>query len=251
MRSNHEIVVSIALMCLSFTAPAHAQQRLLKWRGRVSINGGLQPSTGSVQETVKSTIYLEPFVVTPTYRIKTAPQFDGGFAMRVAGNLGVGVAMSFFSKKNAADISAQIPHPFFYSTRLVSGAANDLQRNEVNTHIQAVYVVPSRGKTSIALMGGPSFFHVKQDLVTSISYNETYPYDTASFGNASTIPVAKNGVGFNAGVDIALRVSRNMGVGGIVRFSRAGLELAVPNGVGNQSVNVGGVHVGGGVRFFF
>src|SRR5262249_1711439 len=124
-----------------------------------------------------------------------------------------------------------------------------LERNELATHIQAVYVVP-RGKLDVAIAGGPSWFNVKQDLVTDVIYTETYPYDVATFTSATTNRATKSAVGFTVGVDVGIRFNAIVGVGGLVRFTRAPTDLSAANGVAVK-VNAGGVQVGGGLRVYF
>jgi hypothetical protein len=80
--------------------------------------------------------------------------FDGGVAARLKGNFGVGVAVSWFSGKGEGAVTGTVPHPFLFNTpRPVNGTASGLERNELATHIQAVYVIP-RGKLDVAIAGG-------------------------------------------------------------------------------------------------
>ena len=55
-------------------------------------------------------------------------------------------------------------------------------------------------------------------------------------------------VGFNAGLDLATYLTPTVGVGVLVRFSRAMVDLARPDGGGALAVEAGGLHVGGGLR---
>jgi hypothetical protein len=128
-------------------------------------------------------------------------------------------------KTNDVSIAATIPHPFFSNTpRSIEGAATGLKRNELAAHLLAVYRI-SDGRVDVALSSGPSFFSVKQGLVTDVSYSESYPYDTAAFTTASFTTVSRSAVGFNVGADVGVRLIRHVGVGALVRFSRASLAL--------------------------
>ena len=97
---------------------------------------------------------------------------------------------------------------------------------------------------------GPSWFNVNQDLVTDVAYTELYPYDAAAFSSATVSRATKSKVGYNVSADVGLRLSRNVGVGGIVRFSRASLDLVAANAT-TAKVDAGGLQVGGGLRVFF
>ena len=57
-------------------------------------------------------------------------------------------------------------------------------------------------------------------------------------------------VGYNAGVDLTFFFSRYVGVGGLVRTSRATVKLPTPDGH-KVDVDAGGTQVGAGMRFRF
>ena len=110
----------------------------------------------------------------------------------------------------------------------------------------------SRGDrcTRAAPIGGPTFFNLQQDLVTTIGYDHVYPYDEASFASASTTPASASAVGFNAGIDIGFFFSEVVGVGAIIRYSGGAVELP-GEGESMVPVDAGGFNVGGGLRLRF
>ena len=105
----------------------------------------------------------------------------------------------------------------------------------------------------IMLFGGPSVFLVKQDVITDYTYDESYPYDDASFRAATittTGSASKRSMGFNAGGDIALFFTRYVGVGATWQFARAMVE--VPGALGStHEIKVGGSQAGIGLRLRF
>ena len=98
---------------------------------------------------------------------------------------------------------------------------------------------------------GPSWFHVTQDLVTGITFTERYPYDTATFAAASTVRAAADSVGVNAGVDVAVKLSKNIGIGGLVRYSHTSVEFPLPGAATSPKSDAGGIQAGGGIRLYF
>jgi hypothetical protein len=226
--------------------PARAQQV------RISVNAGTQPGSTTFTGAAATTIYTENADINTTYHTGNGPFFDGGVLSAVAGGFHVGVSVSSFVKRSDGEIAATIPHPFFYKTpRSIAGVAGSLERREIVTHVQAAYVMSAGRKLDIALSAGPSWFRVRQDLVTGVTFTERYPYDTATFGAASSTTVSANKIGFNAGVDVGVRLSRSVGIGGLVRFSRASVELPLPGAPTTAKSNAGGVQVGGGLRVYF
>jgi hypothetical protein len=91
---------------------------------------------------------------------------------------------------------------------------------------------------------------VKQDFVSDVAVTETYPFDTTIFASATTKQPFKSTVGFNAGVDIANPFSARVGIGALVRYSRADVKFN-DSDIGQQKVRAGGAEVGGGVRIRF
>jgi hypothetical protein len=86
--------------------------------------------------------------------------------------------------------------------------------------------------------------------VTDVSASSTYPFDVATFAGATTTDVSKSQVGFNVGTDVTTPLSKYFGVGAIVRYSRASLQLPVSAGQ-EVTIQAGGLQIGGGVRFRF
>jgi hypothetical protein len=254
MRVCIRAIVTIGLLTIATAGQVSAQTPAQRPRGRfrIGLNAGAQPSTISFAASTTRPVYLENSVVDTAYRAGKGPLFDGNASVRIAGSFGVGIAVSWFSKKDDASINAAIPHPFFFNAaRSIDGTASGLRRDELVTHLQAVYSIRPTRRIDVALTAGPSFFRVTQAFVYDVSYGETYPYDTATLTAALSKRVSGHKTGFNAGADVGLRVSRNIGVGGLVRFSKAEMQFVLPNGVTSAKSDAGGIHAAGGVRFYF
>jgi hypothetical protein len=246
--------VTIGLLTIATAGQVAAQTPAQRPRARfrIGLNAGAQPSTISFAASTTRPVYLESSVVDTAYRVKTGPLFDGNAAVRIAGGFGVGIAVSWFSKKNDAAVSGAIPHPFFFNAaRSINGTASGLRRDELATHLQAVYSIRPTPRIDVALTAGPSFFRATQAFVSDVSYGESYPYDTATFTAALSKRVSGHKTGFNAGADVGLRCSRNIGIGGLVRFSKADMRFAPPNSAATVKADAGGIHAAGGIRLYF
>jgi len=57
-------------------------------------------------------------------------------------------------------------------------------------------------------------------------------------------------MGYNASVDVTWMFARSVGVGGLVRYTRADVDLE-PAAGRTLSMKAGGVQAGGGIRFVF
>ena len=239
--------MAVAVSCAILLAPERvtAQSTTTESRGFISINGGLQTTAGDFSDNVTFTRFVEEGDFDADYRAGSAPTFDVSAGATVWRNLVIGAGVSAFSKDATAQVSARLPHPFFFDQhRNVSGAGEGLARSERAVHIQVMWVTPVSDRLSVAVFGGPTFFSVDQDLVTEVTATDVFPFDTAQFAGVSIVKASESAVGFNVGADVGFYFSRHIGVGGLVRFSRASVYFSVPNS-NAVSANVGGLSTTG------
>lgn len=219
--------------------------------GYVDVNLGLQATSTAFDITTHPLTFVEPATVQTTYSVKGAREFEVGAGVRLMHNLAVGGSFSKFSKGGNVTVDADVPHPFFFNrARKVSGTADNLSRLETGFHGKVVFIAPVGAGWEVLLSGGPSFFQVEQDLVEDIKIKETYPYDTASFDTAVAKRHASSGLGFNVGADVTRMLTPHMGVGAAVVISRATLHFDTFSDP-TRDFDVGGMRVGGGLRFRF
>lgn len=219
--------------------------------GYVNFNGGMQATSTRFDDKVSYTEFREDAEFDAAYEVGADAVFDAGGGVRLASGLGFGVAVSRFDTRGPASIDARIPHPFFFDRpRSLTGAQPDQSRLETAAHIEVRWFAPASDTVELAVFGGPTFFNVRQDLVTApIEFNHAYPYDEASFSGATSAAASASAVGFHAGADIGFFFSDAVGVGALVRYSRGSVDL--PRGEGMVPVDAGGLHVGGGLRLRF
>ena len=142
-------------------------------------------------------------------------------------------------------VQATLPHPlFFQRNRQISGETGGLRREETGIHIQAQYQLPPFGKLYVTLAGGPSVLDTRQSIVTDVNYTEEFPYDSATYVGVDSQRVSGTATGFNVGADVRWMFTRNIGVGGLVRYTRASVDLTRDGRT--VTVDAGGTQVGGG-----
>ena len=255
------IMVAMAIMAV-MAAPVTAQTAF------INANGGYQVTKTAFTDTVDFTLYAEAGDFIADYQVAAAPLFDvsGGVMLGRYGAVGVGV--SRFRTQDDAAVTARLPHPLFFDsdpacrtrpsgvcTRTVSGTASSLTREEIAVDVQATLILPIARHFDLSLFGGPTFFTVEQDLVTSVSNTETFPFDTTTFDAATAERQSQSGIGFNVGVDFAYFLQAagsgtRVGLGTLVRFSRGSIDFTSADG-GTVQVDAGGVHVAAGLRLRF
>jgi Outer membrane protein beta-barrel domain len=210
-------------------------------RGFVTFGVGAQIGSNDFSETHSEPLNAEQKTFTANYAVKTGLEFEIGGGWRIWHNLFAGATYSRFHDSRAADITAQIPHPFFFNQpRSISGSSSDLAHDENAAHISLWWIVPAGRRFEVGIFGGPSIIGVSQGLVTDVQYAETYPYDTATFSQAIVADASKTAFGVHGGLDVTWLLNKQIGVGGSVRYSHASVDLSTPSG-GSVSFDAGGL----------
>jgi len=214
-------------------------------RAFVSANASYLTASRTFTDTRTFDLYAETARFTSDYAVEPSVGFDVGVVADLWRGLGAGVAFTRHSDSRDIEVEASLPHPLkFNSPRTASGTvAGD--HEETAIHLQIAYVVPAGEKVSVVVFGGPTFFTVKQSVVTAVQYRDEYPFDEATFTGATLETEEATQTGFNVGADVSWFFSRNVGVGGIVRFSSATATFSLGD------VDAGGALVGGGLRLRF
>ncbi|HVQ14271.1 MAG TPA: outer membrane beta-barrel protein [Vicinamibacterales bacterium] len=249
------------ILTFAFCAAAEAQTTRLPPRPaaaprpvineKVFFSAGLlfQVNSNDFDDTATIRRNAENGRLDTAYAVGGGPAFDISGSYLVWKQLAVGVGLTLFSTSTTTTINAQVPHPFFFNQpRTVTGEF-DGDRSETAVHIQAKWLIPVNPRMLVTIFGGPSFFSVKQDIVSDFEFSESYPYDTATFTRAIAASQSESAVGVNIGGDVAYFFTPNVGVGGTAQYSGATVEMTVPSGTAD--VKAGGLQVGGGLRLRF
>ena len=244
-----KLSVAMTLLLILVVSARVDAQTVVSERVFISVNGLYQFTSNDFDDSAPLRVNAE------NGRLETDYDVGGGLAFDVSGgvvlwrNLAVGVGLTRVSTSTLTTIDAQVPHPFFFNQpRSVTGEFEG-DRSELAVHIQAKWIAPVSNKLFVTVFGGPSFFQVEQSIVDSVEYTESYPFDTATFSRAIVNEQSESKMGFNVGGDVAYFISNQVGVGGIVQYSGATVEMALP--AGTADVKAGGLQIGGGLRLRF
>jgi hypothetical protein len=244
------LVTGALLVFLCSGAPAHGQTAAV---GRVfiAIGGGYQLTANDFDDRSTFTANAETGTFTTAYKVKSASTFDIAGGVFLSRWLGVGVGVTRLSTSTPAALSGTVPHPFFFNTqRSVSATVTGARREELGVHMQARLVAPVGARLQLMAFGGPSFFHVRQSMVDTFTWTDSYPYDTAAFAAASTSIGKGTKIGFNAGADIAFFFTRQLGVGGGLQFGNASVKVSRADG-NTRDIKIGGTKGTAGLRLRF
>jgi hypothetical protein len=244
------VSTAVAIVLLAPVSPARAQGT---WPGRavISFNVGLQSSSRTFNDQITFPLYLEQATHDIDYATESELFFDGGAIVRLWGNLGAGVAVSRYTDDTAATVEGSLPHPFhFNQPRSIEGETPEIRRRETATHVQVAWMAAPTERIRFIVSGGPSWIQAEQGVVTEVRYREAFPFDEATFTDVDRAIEKETAVGFNVGVDLIWAFSKNIGVGGLLRFTRATASVAPAEGRSIE-LELGGLQAGGGIRILF
>ncbi len=106
-----------------------------------------------------------------------------------------------------------------------------------------VYVMPFTDKIDLMILAGPAVGKLSEDLISAVSVTEATGGPQISATRSTT---SKSYVGGQAGVDIRYMLTKQVGVGGFVRYNGARGHVS-----GDLKAEIGGVQMGGGLRLGF
>jgi len=236
-----------AVLCLVFCALAAPRaQAQMKWtdKGFANINIGAQSGSHDVATTTTFEVYDEDAQVNTTQKTGGGFLFDLNGGYKVWNNLVAAVGYTFMSDSADAAVTASIPHPDVVGQpRIVSTTADNLSHAEHAINLMGVWMVPVTDKVDVGVSFGPTIFIVKQELPDTLTFTEPGPNVTG----LTKKNVNKTTAGINFGVDVTYLLTKNTGIGGILRYTWGSVDL---DGA-QDSLTVGGFQIGVGARYRF
>ena len=182
---------------------------------------------------------------------------DAGGALRLWRGLEIGASYTRVGRSGTALVSGTVPHPLDTGRdRTAPVQALAVPHRQRATHVYASWRFRPSGAWSLAFSTGPTYFNLRQGVVANLTASEAGgpPFADVDL-RVDTGEHTRNGVGFNAGLDVTImltpvRLVPTLGVGYFVRLTLGSVD--VPSAAGAQSTyHVGGVQTGAGLRVLF
>jgi hypothetical protein len=250
------ITVAVCALLTASVRPASAQG-IQQWidRGYVNINVAFDSGSGSLDDSVTFRQYDDNGTKSVAATQDSGALFDFAVGGRVWRNVAAGIGFHRGSTDGEGIATISVPSPVSFSlpARTASVPLTELERTERAIHLQIGYMFPINDKLDVLVLGGPSFFHLNQDVVSDVNFSEVGPPFTA----INAVPVvterSDSVTGVNIGADVTYKLRDTtgvaVGVGGFLRYSGAGADVLVMQNEADS--DVGGVQIGFGVRFRF
>jgi len=245
---------AVTLPVLLFSSvPASAQQWVGPPPAKYFLHAGVVLPGGSqaLSDSATFPLYDETARFDTAYDVGRGGGFEIGGGAYVWNNVAVGVTISRVGGGGDARVSASLPHPVLFGAPRSAQLTSTSDHSERAVHVQALWTVPIRDKFDVTVSAGPSFYSVRQELVTEFFFAEgPEPFRTVTATGTTQVTRSESAVGLNLGVDGVYMLTPRLGGGLTLRYSGASVDLP---GAGGQDVTVdaGGFQASFGIRFRF
>ena len=237
-------------------APAAAGAQMREWteRGYANLSLGFQGSAGNLEDTREFPLNQEQARISVDADTDAGPFFDIGGGARVWRNVSLGASFHRVSGDGNAAVTGSIPHPLFFERpRSFTAEVRGLQRSERALHISVGYMWLVNERLDVHLLGGPSFFHVSQEVVGDVSVAESGAPFTSVVAAPTVATREESPVGAHIGADVTYRFFQQgrttIGAGAFLRY--AGASADIPVLTNTVSTDLGGIQFGFGLRTRF
>lgn len=225
-------------------------------RLQVHVNGAYQAGARRDELDVSFPAYGERAQFAVRENVWGAGHVDLGGTLRVWGGLLFGGSFTQANRAGSATVTGTVPHPLDVGRdRTTPERTLDLVHRERATHVHFGWRLALRDRLHVDVLAGPTYFNLRRAVVVHLTPVETGgpPFDTVGLEVAAG-EHTRNGAGYHAGIDITWMLTSadwipQVGVGVMARFT--GGSVSVPGAGTPRGISVGGVQVGGGLRFRF
>lgn len=247
------------IACALAAAPARAQEHRA-WPERVFVTFDVpfQALANGFNEFVAYPDTLrrtENVTFDTTYDAMRGVMLAAGGGVRVFRGIGAGVIATWSQPASTASYALGVPNPIVANRPLtLTGSLEELNREEIGVHLQALYAVPLGSRARVMLSAGPSIFRLKQDVLSSVEFDRLPGFTRLELHQALISPIDETAVGFNVGADVTWNLWKHVGIGSVTRYSRAAttIDPGSTTAVSRQiELRAGGLQIGGGVRLMF
>jgi opacity protein-like surface antigen len=218
----------------------------------VSLNGIAQPGDQNISSSRSFDRYEETATVLTEQEIKSGSgMLDFGAAVQLSGPFGVGMAFTSFDTQRGATVTGSLPHPLFFSaSRPFSMTLDGLEHRQRAVHLQGVMFIPFIENVDFMVSAGPTFFTMTQAVARFEDFTEVGPPHTDVNVTHAIVRSRETTVGFNIGADATYYVTRMIGIGGMLRYTRGSVDFNLGDGH-TFSLDAGNVQAGAGLRLRF
>ena len=222
-------------------------------RFSVHVNGTAQGGTRRMTDSLGFRAYGGDARLQSTHVIGGGGTADAGGSLRVWRGLSIGASYAQLATSDATTLSGTVPHPIRPGAfRELPPQALSFHHRQRVTHAFFAWRLPIVERIEVSFFAGPSLYNVSQGVVTNVTVQEAGgpPFATVRVDLVQAGEHRRNAVGGHVGMDVTFMPTRHLGIGFLVRYATASIDLPAARS-GRLLLPVGGAEVGGGIRFRF
>ncbi len=212
------------VIILSFSFPRKANSKIL-----INLNGGLTLHTATINDNWTDDYYKESYLQKNSYKEKTGYNIGFDISYMFLNNGGINIAM----EKTLADMEGcfygEYPHPFYFNSPRKIDWTKDTNFNITQFDLDFIYGFGNSTIFRSYAFFGLSFFQGKPAFLTSVSFNEVYPYDVLQIKETFYNNKTYNSTGFNIGVSFYRKVVSNFSIGIKIKYSYGKFDIEREN----------------------
>ena len=225
---------------------------------------GIQFAKDAFSQHIPLRLHGEQGEFVTSYNVAAGMAHDFSAAVRVWGPWALGVEQSSFRTKRSTGVEAHVPHPVFLGfPRRLTASVDGVVRRERALHFQGQYWRELWDVLFVRVFGGPTLFRLRHDLVSGIDAADGPTVDDVRLAGHRKITQRRADFGYNFGLDVSYfglqrlgflgrhAILDRMALGFVVRYSQGTSAIQVSGGTVQPEYELGGTHLGGGLRVAF
>ncbi len=238
-------ILVAALLLTGATQDASAQMLQSTDRVFAGVSFGSQTKARTFTTSGSQPLYDETATFESSVAIGSARIVDVNAGVRAWKNVGIGAGWSKYSDTSTGTLTASIPDPLFFdSLHADSATGTGLKHDEQQIHLSAYWLQPVTDRMDVSLYAGPTFFSVKQDLLTGI----TVTTGGTTIASVTESTLDESTVGYHVGVDVRYLIIKNAGLGVFARYAAGKVDTTL---IDAGTMDLGGFQYGVGLRVRF
>lgn len=210
-------------------------------------NAGFQEE--SLSSTYIDTAYYETATTNLGYDVKKGTPFLAAVGFRITRSIGVEMGVDVSSRNLESTYSTSVPHPLIFNNPRTAGGNGSHSLSENTIFLNFVFGARF-GRFGLDLFGGPAYIFSKAQIISDMSYSQSYPYDDISL-STSTKEVSMNVFGYNGGARILFYFSDTVALFTGARFIGGKASFDPETGLPFPEITLGGFRAGGGLKILF
>ncbi len=210
-------------------------------------HAGFQEDSPNISWT--ETIYHEDASSSLDYQVKTGMPVTAALGFRFSRALSIEAGVDISSRDMTQGYASSIPHPLYFSAARQGEGTVNASLTENTAFLNLVYTLRF-GNLGLELFGGPAYIMTEAAVISSLTFSESYPYDSIAL-TAETTDIAQNIFGFNGGGHLIFFLGESIGLHAGARYISGQAAFEPENGFPGPEITLGGLRAGGGIKIFF